>query len=97
MGAAPHLAIVVYSGLPREFNFMGPESQLALVTFAAYGTPELYIVPATLLVVVGLWLMRRTRFLALWLLLGTLAGATAVLLTLVAAANTEIEIAAPPS
>ncbi len=74
---------------------MGPADQLGLVAFAAYGTPELYIVPATLVVVVGLWYMPRTRFLAMWFLLGTLAGATAVLLTLVAAANTEIEIAAP--
>ncbi len=94
-GAAPHLAIVVYSGMPREFGFMGPENQLGLVTFAIYGTPELYIVPATLLVAVGLWAARRTRFLALWVLLGTLGGATVVLLTLVSTAHTEIAIAAP--
>ena len=74
---------------------MGETEQLALVPFAAYGTPELYIVPATLVVVFALWCVARTRLLAPWVLLGTLAGATAVLLILVAAANTEIAGAAP--
>ena len=85
----------MHSGLPHEFSFMAEENQIPLVTFAAYGSPELYIVPVMLLISAGLWVVPRTRFLALWLLFGTLAGATVVLLTLISAARAEIALVAP--
>ncbi|MCA2217490.1 hypothetical protein [Jidongwangia harbinensis] len=50
---------------------------------APYGTPVLYVVTAQVLITAGLAAARRTRPWALWFLLGALAGATTVLITMI--------------
>ncbi|GAA3952675.1 hypothetical protein Aau02nite_03800 [Amorphoplanes auranticolor] len=53
------------------------------VPYAPYGTPALYLVTAQILITAGLAVARRPRPWALWFLLGALAGATAVLVTMI--------------
>ena len=62
--------------------------------FAVYGASELSIVPATLLAVILLAAVRRTRPWVLWLLLGTLGGATAVFMNLALSAVTRVGVTA---
>jgi hypothetical protein len=84
LGAAPHLVVLAhFRWFPQDDWgwIVGVDS--TGVPFAPYGTPALYIVPAMLLIAAGLAVVRRTRRWALWVVLGTLAGATAVLMTLI--------------
>ncbi len=89
LGATPHLALLAHVTWPRTVEFgWTAGGELAEIPFALYSASELYIVPATLVVVVAAAAVRRARPWALWLLLGTLAGATAMLMVLATAATT---------
>jgi hypothetical protein len=80
-GAAPHAAVLVYITRPRWWavQYVGEE---AGIPYALYGWLELVLVPLSLVLVVAVAAMRRTRQWAVWFLLGTLGGATAVLMAL---------------
>ncbi|OJF14089.1 hypothetical protein [Couchioplanes caeruleus] len=86
VGAGPHLAVLGHIWLPRDVYFSWFEGHEELIPFALYSKSELIIVPAMLLLTLAAAIFTRTRPLALWLLLGTLAGATLVLLSLAHAA-----------
>jgi hypothetical protein len=85
LGVAPHL-VVIGVGASTDVTFVALEGAVCAIPFALYGPAELVIVPAAL-VLAGLgWAVRRIRPWPLWFALGTLAGATAVLLTAAATA-----------
>ncbi|WP_250035040.1 hypothetical protein [Paractinoplanes maris] len=88
LGAAPHLVVLVYFAWPRDVWFTWSEGSEASIPYVVYGRPELIIIPLSILAVLALTARRRSRPWALWLLLGTLAGATSVLLVLAGAAST---------
>ena len=74
-----------YGGETRSGFSVGQGSE-AGAPYGTYSRAELIIVPVAVLVAIALALSHRTRPWALWALLGTLAGATAVLLILATAA-----------
>ncbi len=82
------MVVLVYFAWPRDWWLSWEEGSERSIPYVVYGWPELIIVPLSILAVLVLTARRRTRPWALWLLLGTLAGATSVLLTLATAANT---------
>jgi hypothetical protein len=95
LGVAPHLVLLGWFGWPPIVFWDASQCAYALdltaddvagAPYATYSWAELFIVPVTLLLVIVLAVRRRGRPWALWLLLGTLAGATAVLTTLATAA-----------
>jgi type VI protein secretion system component VasF len=63
-------------------------AQLPAVVFGAYGRAALIVVPVSVLAIAAVALSPRRRRMALWLMLGTLAGATAVFMILCAMALT---------
>lgn len=87
VGAAPHLAVLAHFMWPGVVEFAVVDgADLAAVPFALFSVSELYIVPATLTAAAVLAIVRRSRPWALWFLIGTLGGATAVLVNLAVAA-----------
>ncbi|RZU51609.1 hypothetical protein EV385_3442 [Krasilnikovia cinnamomea] len=92
----PHLLLLAYVWRPRELDFGWVEGAEDAIPFALYGKSELIIVPATLLLTIAAAVTPRSRPFAMWLLLGTLAGATLVLLTLSGAAVSWEVVTAPP-
>lgn len=96
VGAAPHVVVLAHLYWPRTVYFGLVEGVADAIPFARYGRSELIIVPVTLLLTLGVAIIARTRRLALWLLLGTLAGATLVLLGLAQAAVSWQLVTAPP-
>jgi hypothetical protein len=95
LGVAPHLSLLIWFAWPPITFWYGGETRSGFsvgqgdeagAPYATYSWAELIIVPVAVLVVMALAVSRRTRFWALWALLGTLAGATAVLLVLATAA-----------
>jgi hypothetical protein len=85
IGATPHVVLIASMARPREIGWLATD--LASVPYTIFSRSELVIVPVTVLFAIALAIPRTTRPWALWLLLGTLAGATAVLMTLAAEAT----------
>ena len=82
------MAVLAYFAWPRHWWLSWQAGSEASIPYVVYAWPEPVIIPLGILAVVIVAARRRTRPWALWLLLGTLAGATSVLLTLATAANT---------
>jgi hypothetical protein len=83
LGAAPNLVVLGYLWWPHTVWFTWTESsEMAGIPYARFSKAELVIIPATLLVALVAALVPRTRSLALWLLIGSLSGATCVLFAL---------------
>ena len=88
VAAAPHLVLLGRLWWPRTQFLAWIGTDMAGLPFALYSKAELTIVPTTLSLTLIAALISQTRPLALWLLLGTLSGATLVLLALAQAALT---------
>jgi hypothetical protein len=89
LGAAPNLVVLGYMWWPHTVWFTWTESsEPAGIPYARFSRAELVIVPVTLLAALGAAVVPRTRPLALWLLIGSLSGATCVLLALAQSALT---------
>jgi hypothetical protein len=84
LAATPHLVVLAHFRWFQHDDWAWIAGVDATgVPFAPYGTSALYFVTAELLIAAGLATARRTRPWVLWFLLGALAGATAVLMTLI--------------
>jgi hypothetical protein len=88
LGAAPSLVVLGYWWWPHTVWFTWTESSdVAGIPYALFSKAELVIIPATLSLALVAAPVPRTRPLALWLLIGSLSGATGVLFALAQAAT----------